>query len=101
MEVSTNFLCLADDHDSYIFDQYGTYSGTLRGIAAAPLYQLNDNILTTGDSLGISQRDLKLVMSEQKQAGNVSSDIVKMQVAGDKIWQLNKKQQLTRREKNP
>lgn len=101
MEVSTNFLCLADDHDSYIFDQYGTYSGTLKGITAAPLYQLNDNILTTGDSTGISQRDLKLVMSEQKQAGNVSSDIVKMQVVGDKIWQLNKKQQLTRREKNP
>ncbi len=101
MEVSTNFLCLADEHDSYIFDQFGTYSGTLRGIAAAPLYQLNDNILVTGDSASISKRDLKLVMSEQKLSGSIGSDILKTMTAGEKSWQLNNKGELTRSEKKP
>jgi hypothetical protein len=101
MEVSTNYLCLADEHDSYIFDQFGTYSGTLKGIGAAPLYQLNDNQLSTGDSTGISKRDLKLVMSEQKLSGSLGSDISKMMVAGEKSWQLNNKGELTRSEKKP
>jgi len=101
MEVSTNYLCLADEHDSYVFDQFGTYSGTLKGIGAAPLYQLNDNQLSTGDSTGISKRDLKLVMSEQKLSGSLGSDISKMMVAGEKSWQLNNKGELTRSEKKP
>ena len=101
IEVSTNFICLADDHDSYIFDQFGTYSGSLIGVGAAPLYQLTDNLLSTGDSTGISERDLRLVMSEQKQIGSMGSDVTKLMVSGEKKWQLNNKQELTLREKKP
>ena len=101
IEVSTNFICLADDHDSYIFDQFGTYSGSLIGVGAAPLYQLTDNLLSTGDSTGISERDLRLAMSEQKQIGSMGSDVTKLMVSGEKKWQLNNKQELTLREKKP
>ncbi len=101
MEVSTNFLCLADEHSSYIFDQFGTYSGMLKGIGAAPLYQLNDNLLTTGNKNGISKRDLKLFLSEQMLSGSISSDICKTMIVEEKTWQLNIRQELTRSEKKP
>lgn len=101
IEVSTNFICLADDHNSYIFDQFGTYSGSLIGVGAAPLYQLTDNLLSTGDSTGISERDLRLVMSAQKQSGSMGSDVTKLMVSGEKKWQLNDKKELMLREKKP